>query len=492
MNLISAINTNDLDPSTVDYLNNNFIDLNTFSVKDLVNNGINEDECIKILQKIHKNYRLAERIFFSAMNESGNQDILIKFNLSDIEIKSDSKVNQRPGYHWVDDKRVKDGGYWRKNPPKMQQSQLNVNKSAIAATAAGIASAAIIGSGITAAAIAANSGSNNKESKNKETQEPLSELVKRKVKEADRPGLKELRQKVKGVGEATDREYEQLKAKKKEAQEQSITLKSAEQVEPEPGLEIDESLLEVNSEQEARIREILINKMVGSIDKGINSIKQVHSLAGLPQFDIKIINNEQDVGSYGGMQAVSRVFPGTNQKMIRFAGMELNLGAMQGALVRRVPMTEVENTVHATTIHEIGHILDLTGIGAPGRFATASVDDRGNDIPNTANAEVAGLVSAIERSRGIAQIRESMNNSPNPQLREYGEYLLSTRETFARAYTQYIATKTNDARLLNYLQTPSNNISGRAYGSSHWESEEFNSTILPEFDRIFQAKGWLR
>ncbi|PHJ64935.1 hypothetical protein VF04_03870 [Nostoc linckia z7] len=272
--------------------------------------------------------------------------------------------------------------------------------------------------------------------------------------------------------------------------------KSQHSPEPEgPGISISEDLLEVDSEQEGRVRGALISLMDENITRAIDSIKQVHSLSGLPEFDIDLYRNPQRPQESGGMRIAGRGLNPDGSAKIAFQDMRLNLATPERLLQNRVPIADVKTFLKLTVIHEMGHTVDLTLLGTrKDRFASAAIDTTDNNLPNSADPELANLMTTLNNSQGAEKIRRGTANDPN--LREYGDYLLSNNELFARAYTQYVATKSGDRTLQDNIQNFGISANRPArdtpLGHGHWDEEEFNSTILPEFDRIFANKGLLK
>ena len=223
-------------------------------------------------------------------------------------------------------------------------------------------------------------------------------------------------------------------------------------------------------------------------------MQRVHSLKGLPEFDIDLTYDKNNPGDYGGMFANARSNPDGTQ-MMTFQRLNINLAGLEGSLTKGMGMSDAKKRLKMTTIHELGHTLDLTALGSSNnRFATAAIDANGKSIPNSAEPSMASLVSTLSNSQGVNRIRAATESATNPQVKAYGEYLLSTHEIFARGYTQYIATKSGDRGLQQHLQefglSTRKNANSR-YGNGQWDEEEFNSTIVPEFDKVFRDKGWL-
>jgi hypothetical protein len=66
----------------------------------------------------------------------------------------------------------------------------------------------------------------------------------------------------------------------------------------------------------------------------------------------------------------------------------------------------------------------------------------------------------------------------------YYEYLAGESETFARAFTQYVAIKSGDPALISQLQ-----MGQKGTVPKFWSDDEFKP-IMAEFDKMFIDLGW--
>src|SRR5204862_8008989 len=128
-----------------------------------------------------------------------------------------------------------------------------------------------------------------------------------------------------------------------------------------------------------------------------------------------------------------------------------------------------------TSAHEAGHFLDHHGIGGAGEFATeAAVRGR----PPV--AELADWLDAVNASDAIRTLR-GMGANPNER---YRRYLLDVREIWARSYSQYVAVRSNNQRMLGELarlvQRP---VTGGTYYPAQWDADDFKP-IADAFDRL--------
>jgi hypothetical protein len=140
--------------------------------------------------------------------------------------------------------------------------------------------------------------------------------------------------------------------------------------------------------------------------------------------------------------------------------------------------------VEFTTVHELGHWLDNKLLGDDIRYGSQRRPSPAWDAWKAAVDESTPTVylhRVLERVTGDPAFKD---------VAKHVAYMLKPEEQFARAYAQWIATRTGDdilrAQLLAY-QT-AENYTLRAY---HWSDDEF-TPIGAALDRIFREKGLLK
>lgn len=145
---------------------------------------------------------------------------------------------------------------------------------------------------------------------------------------------------------------------------------------------------------------------------------------------------------------------------------------------KEISIDLLADDIHFHFCHEVGHVLDHLGI-----------------VPSMSESTI---FRASEDCPGLKNWRDAVFNSMTHQILraifslQYDRYvdsLLRERELWARAYAQYIATKSRDPRLMTSLQTI------LAYEEPlarchQWTEDEF-SPILASIDQIFTERGWL-
>ncbi len=142
-----------------------------------------------------------------------------------------------------------------------------------------------------------------------------------------------------------------------------------------------------------------------------------------------------------------------------------------------------------TTIHEIGHYLDHSGIGK--RLEMSSVSDTMMDGWRKAvrsSAAYEKLISA--KRRGYVEVERGGIKGifTGPSFHSHWNYLLSDEELWARSYAQYITTRTNDAVLRDQLAIA---LSNKVEDGNQWTDDDFEP-IAKEIDNLFKQLGWMK
>lgn len=141
-----------------------------------------------------------------------------------------------------------------------------------------------------------------------------------------------------------------------------------------------------------------------------------------------------------------------------------------------------------TFAHEVGHFLDYQGVGTLGRYASES------------DARLEPWRDAVANSRAVNELQELLQKGTVRVTDENGvpsgytvnkrhvRYLLQKRELWARAYSQYVATRQRDPVTLEQLAF----VKGRSnrYAASQWDDDDFEP-IAAEMDRLFERLGWI-
>ena len=144
---------------------------------------------------------------------------------------------------------------------------------------------------------------------------------------------------------------------------------------------------------------------------------------------------------------------------------------------------------HMTLIHELGHFLDYETLGRPREFASAA-------------GHIALLMEAIGRSETIRRLTARIGRKyaviPDVRGRSRREpvqqgtvrRLLLPEERFARAYAQYIVTRSRDPILQAQLHRKRANRLTQGVYYEQWDDDDF-VPIAREFDALLRQKGWM-
>lgn len=159
-----------------------------------------------------------------------------------------------------------------------------------------------------------------------------------------------------------------------------------------------------------------------------------------------------------------------------------------------VQVSRYAQSPRMTLVHELGHFIDLNGIGD--RYS-ASNPKSGEYRPNRSQASmlVNPVMAVIESSDAVQHFQKLL---AGPSVIRYGnsevkvdkkwlKYAVSREELWARAYSQYIADRSGNPELLAELRVSQKPSLYR----DQWTDEDFK-TIADAFDKLFSDLGWLK
>ena len=137
--------------------------------------------------------------------------------------------------------------------------------------------------------------------------------------------------------------------------------------------------------------------------------------------------------------------------------------------------------------HEVGHWLDnllFTKSGYISQYATDKITQHPN---GTVRKPLRKLMQRLEKSSSV----EALHYYRKTRSGNYYAYMTRKHEIFARAYSQYIAHKTKDIQMLNYIESI---LKGETKWDAyqHWPLLEFEKNIVPLFDELFDSLGLLK
>ena len=131
-------------------------------------------------------------------------------------------------------------------------------------------------------------------------------------------------------------------------------------------------------------------------------------------------------------------------------------------------------------VHEIGHWIDWKGLpGSRLGYHPAAASEIGPLL--------AEWRQAVDHSQAIENIMFKPLYQQNPG---YQNYLLKPRELWARSYSQYIALRGGNAKLLEQVRAIRDGKNPLMLPDTHWTDEDF-LPIAEAIDKLFNELGWL-
>jgi hypothetical protein len=127
-----------------------------------------------------------------------------------------------------------------------------------------------------------------------------------------------------------------------------------------------------------------------------------------------------------------------------------------------------------TTAHEVGHFLDLAGIGEQGTFAS-----------EIGKSPISNVMKLASETTNITQLKQSLTGLTGDE-RKHVEYLLKPVEIWARAYAQYVAEKSSSKTMQAQLDESIKNE-----GLKQWTHDAFKP-IKVAIDESFKQMGWIK
>lgn len=146
--------------------------------------------------------------------------------------------------------------------------------------------------------------------------------------------------------------------------------------------------------------------------------------------------------------------------------------------------------------HELGHMIDHHVMAGPGTWGSHK------------DPAMQTLMAALHQTKAIQTLKVARDAGVLPRTPHPGDtevkykklhsgiaaYMMEDHEIFARAYSQYIATKSGNKDILAQLGVKRHDGTkepGKAYYPDHWDDDDF-APIMKAFDDLFRSKGWLK
>ena len=146
-----------------------------------------------------------------------------------------------------------------------------------------------------------------------------------------------------------------------------------------------------------------------------------------------------------------------------------------------------------TAVHEVGHFLDYSGLGASGGFCSVAGDLLSPWRAATRGSDAVQRLGQLWRfTAGKAQEPQAAGDVVRYEVENrYIEYLLQNEELWARSYAQFIAVRSAHPDLLEQLGRLRDRPERRLYYGSQWEDDDF-LPILTEIEAVFQRIDWMQ
>lgn len=151
----------------------------------------------------------------------------------------------------------------------------------------------------------------------------------------------------------------------------------------------------------------------------------------------------------------------------------------------RIALSKWGDHKEHTLAHEIGHFLDHQGL-APGKGFASN---------NPADKRLEPWRKAMRASESVRALRKLQTGPATvdgiPVQKNYLDYLLDTREIWARSYAQWITQRSGDQVLADQLgDILDRQRAAKLAYPSQWEPEDFEP-IARAIDDLFRDIGWL-
>ena len=130
-------------------------------------------------------------------------------------------------------------------------------------------------------------------------------------------------------------------------------------------------------------------------------------------------------------------------------------------------------------LHEVGHFLDFSGIGRPGRFESRQGE------------ELAAWRLSVARSQAMVDLIEMAESGSDLVDQTHVAALLDPVEAWARSYAQYIVDRSGSSSLRASLLAFRTRSPGTVYYPQQWEDDDFEA-IDASIEDVFRRLGWRR
>lgn len=131
-----------------------------------------------------------------------------------------------------------------------------------------------------------------------------------------------------------------------------------------------------------------------------------------------------------------------------------------------------------TLAHEIGHFIDNQAF-TPGKYGSVS------------NPLFKKWQEAVDNSNATKVLQDELKGSTSRIKSQRVRYYLDTVEQWARAYSQWVAVRSQNEVMLQQVRAIVGRENNLVYAASQWSDEDF-VPIANAIDDIFKQLGWLK
>lgn len=158
---------------------------------------------------------------------------------------------------------------------------------------------------------------------------------------------------------------------------------------------------------------------------------------------------------------------------------------------RQISLTDIgiSNQPEITVAHEMGHYLDLYGVGKKGSWNSMQKD-----------SPIAKVVSIARESNSMKRIQQLIDDGfvkvdgikvrHTSKIKKHLQYLNSSKEVWARAYAQFIAEKSGSEKMLAGLKATIQRDQQREWLAYQWEMDDF-ADISAAIEKMMIDEGWI-
>jgi hypothetical protein len=155
-----------------------------------------------------------------------------------------------------------------------------------------------------------------------------------------------------------------------------------------------------------------------------------------------------------------------------------------------IGLTSIAKNPAFSIVHEMGHYLDLYSIGQKGDFGSMQINSPMGKVIKAALA--SNTIQNIKKIISDGSVDIGENSYPvSWSLHNHLNYLIDPKEIWARAYSQFIAKRSNSVEMQQGIKDLLESEKTRQIPYSHqWQDDDFGE-IEKEIEKMFVELGWM-